>query len=70
MAVRSDITAAHEWFAGEDKELHFTVLDADGNPVDASWLGARMGAPAAGARRGSRTHLEDVEQRDLAQRGL
>jgi hypothetical protein len=34
MAVRSDITAAHEWFAGEDKELHFTVLDADGNPVD------------------------------------
>jgi hypothetical protein len=34
MAIRSDITAAHEWFAGEDKELHFTPLDRAGVPVD------------------------------------
>jgi hypothetical protein len=36
MAVKSDITTAHMFFAGEDKQLEFEVLDADSLPVDVS----------------------------------
>jgi hypothetical protein len=34
MAIKSDITAADLFFIGEDKQLEYEVLDADGLPVD------------------------------------